>query len=74
MIPSLLENWYLQNRQELPNFQLDYQSKFQERRIYLKNPPHKFDIHKFNWDNQNDKIVIIGSVFQEFNHPDIFDF
>ncbi|MHA2112342.1 MAG: PfkB family carbohydrate kinase [Candidatus Hodarchaeales archaeon] len=57
-----------------PKFHLDYSQTEQERNITLFNPLASFDVKLFPWKRNESTTIIINSVYQEFNKPDIFSF
>jgi len=57
-----------------PKFRLDYSHAEQERKITLFNPQINFDLKLFPWKMNEPAVVILNSVYQEFNHVDIFSF
>jgi len=57
-----------------PKFRLDYSQGDQEREITLFNPQSSFDLELFPWRLNESTIVIVNSVYQEFNDPNIFSF
>ena len=57
-----------------PKFRLDYSHAEQERKITLFNPQINFDLKLFPWQLNESTVVIVNSVYQEFNNPDIFSF
>jgi sugar/nucleoside kinase (ribokinase family) len=65
---------HLKQRSKCPQFRLNYSDNKNERVLSLKNPPLQFDPKDFNWDFDKPAVVIIGSIFHEFNAPEIFTF
>lgn len=57
-----------------PQFRLEYHRHGSERRLYLKNPPKRFDPTDFPWNFDIPPIAVIGSVYNEFNAEKIFTF
>ncbi|MHA1513832.1 MAG: hypothetical protein ACTSRJ_07235, partial [Candidatus Hodarchaeales archaeon] len=57
-----------------PKFRLDYSHAEQERKITLFNPQITFDLKLFPWMTNEPAVVILNSVYQEFNSTDIFSF
>lgn len=57
-----------------PQFRLVYSSEKQERILFLKNPPMRFDPTIFNWELEYSPVGIVGSVYHEFKDPRIFAF
>ncbi|MCK4848839.1 MAG: hypothetical protein KAT16_07450 [Candidatus Heimdallarchaeota archaeon] len=57
-----------------PKFRLDYSHTEQERKITLFDPLNSFDLKFFPWKLGESTIVIVGSVYQEFNNSSIFQF
>ncbi|MHA1979335.1 MAG: PfkB family carbohydrate kinase [Candidatus Hodarchaeales archaeon] len=55
-------------------FRLDYSEKEQERKITLFDPLASFDVELFPLKRDGFTTIIISSVYQEFNNPDIFSF
>ncbi|MHA1978330.1 MAG: PfkB family carbohydrate kinase [Candidatus Hodarchaeales archaeon] len=59
---------------ENPKFVLDYSQPTIERKLTLFDPPGEFKYNLFNWEFNNPPIVIVSSVYQEFNSSNIFSF
>jgi len=57
-----------------PKFRLDYSEMEQERKITLFDPLASFDVKLFPWKRNEFTTIIINSVYQEFNNPNIFSF
>ncbi len=57
-----------------PKFRLDYSLAEQERKITLFNPQINFDLELFPWKLDESAVVIVNSVYQEFNCQNIFSF
>ncbi|UCE13062.1 MAG: hypothetical protein JSV04_12830 [Candidatus Heimdallarchaeota archaeon] len=57
-----------------PQFRLIYSSEPEERTLFLKNPPMRFDPTIFNWKLGYSPVVVMGSVYHEFNDQKIFSF
>ncbi|MFX0123044.1 MAG: hypothetical protein ACFFAE_05360 [Candidatus Hodarchaeota archaeon] len=57
-----------------PSFRLIYSTGKKERTLLLKNPPLQFNPKDFNWEFIYPPVVIISSVFHEFNNNSIFSF
>lgn len=68
-----LSGHFIQNS-NCPKFRLDYSEVEQERKITLFNPLESFDVKLFPWERDEFTTIIINSVYQEFNNPDIFSF
>ena len=56
-----------------PKFRLEYFTG-KERKITMINPPKRFNPQDFPWKFSTPPISIVGSVFNEFNSPSIFQF
>jgi hypothetical protein len=72
MFKSLIKNLKLQPY--CPHFRLIYNDAEKDRILYLENPPVDFDPKNFNWDFNKSPVAIVGSVFHEFNQPELFSF
>ncbi|MHA1206934.1 MAG: hypothetical protein ACTSSO_05125, partial [Candidatus Hodarchaeales archaeon] len=57
-----------------PKFRLDYSHAEQERKITLFNPQFHFNLKLFPWKLDESTVVIVNSVYQEFNSLKIFSF
>ena len=55
-----------------PRFELIYLQE-EERNIILKNIPDLFDINEFGLNINKESVVIVSSVFQEFNDETLFE-
>ncbi|MHA2039645.1 MAG: PfkB family carbohydrate kinase [Promethearchaeota archaeon] len=64
----------LKLRPSCPHFKLVYDKSEDERTILLDNPPVEFNPNDFNWKLNYSPIVIVGSVFHEFDNQRIFSF
>ncbi len=59
---------------DCPHFRLIYNKSREERTLFLDNPPTEFNPNDFNWKLNHSPIVIVGSVFHEFDNQEIFSF
>ncbi|MHA2075077.1 MAG: PfkB family carbohydrate kinase [Candidatus Hodarchaeales archaeon] len=64
----------LKLRPNCPHFKLVYDKSEGKRTILLNNPPLEFNPNDFNWKLNYSPIVIVGSVFHEFDSQEIFSF
>ncbi|MFX0050283.1 MAG: PfkB family carbohydrate kinase [Candidatus Hermodarchaeota archaeon] len=64
----------LKERPKCPHFRLEYSKNDSERNLYLNNPPFQFNPTDFNWNLNHSPIAVVGSVYHEFNNPNIFSF
>lgn len=68
------KNSQLISRYKSPNFILDYSRPSTERNLMLFDPPGEFNCNPFIWQFDKPPILIISSVYQEFNSYEIFSF
>ncbi|MHA2054094.1 MAG: PfkB family carbohydrate kinase [Candidatus Hodarchaeales archaeon] len=64
----------LVNCEKSPRFELTYLNGLKEREIKLRNAPASYDINRFNIKLNSQSVVVVSSVFQEFNDPIFFEF
>ncbi|MFX0172069.1 MAG: PfkB family carbohydrate kinase [Candidatus Hodarchaeota archaeon] len=57
-----------------PHFRLEYSDNDSERNMYLSNPPFQFNPTDFNWNLNHSPVAVVGSVYHEFDNPNIFSF
>ena len=57
-----------------PHFRLIYNKSKEKRTLLLDDPPTEFNPNDFNWKLNYSPIVIVGSVFHEFDNQEIFSF
>ncbi len=57
-----------------PKFILDYSQSTTERKLKLFDPPEEFNYDSFTWQFEKPPILIISSVYQEFNSSETFFF
>ncbi len=62
------------NYEKTPKFILDYSQGSPERKLVLYDPPDDFKFESFNWNFHHPPILIISSIYQEFNSIKTFSF
>ena len=60
--------------EKCPEYRLNYTHPHKERELALNYPPPEFDCTRFHWGHEGSLVLNIGSIYHEFNNPDIFSF